>query len=244
MDRGEYDVAIRACGASIDADPEFGGAYYRRSFLWRQVKDLDKAIADLTKAIERSHTDLHLMYLYRALAWFNKRMCAAFSLDMGHAVAYRPDFAHPYLYGDDCKVGSGDLGGAIRDFSGAIKLMPKWAHLYFSRGEVFRLTKKCDRAIADYTTAIKLAPRVQEPYARRAECRKSTKDYKGALADYTTLIELSPQNKDYYMGRAKTYGAMGLIDKTIADFEQVKRIQPDTAPMMDRIIRGLKMRIK
>ena len=60
----------------------------------------------------------------------------------------------------------------------------------------------------------------------------------------TPLIELSPQNEDYYMGRAKTYGAMGLIEKTIADFEQVKRIQPDTAPMMDRIIRGLKMRKK
>jgi len=244
MDRRAYDGAIKACGAAIKADPEFGGAYYRRSYLWRQVNDLDKAIDDLTQAIERAHGDLHLMYLYRALAWFDKRKCAAFSLDMARAVSYKPDFTHPYLYGEYCKVGRGDHRGAVEEFSRAIQLTPKWAHLYVSRGEVLQQTKRCDRAIADYSTAIKLAPGATKPHALRAACRKKLKDYKGAVADYTTLIKVSPKEKKYYMARAMTYGAMGLVDKAVADFEQVKRIQPDMAALIDSIIRGLKVRKK
>ena len=56
------------------------------------------------------------------------------------------------------KAKSGDLQGAIADWSKAIEIYPQYAYAYYNRGLARRESGDLKRAIADYTRAIEINP--------------------------------------------------------------------------------------
>ena len=80
---------------------------------------------------------------------------------------------------------------AIASFSEAIKLDPKNAVAYNSRGLAYYNTKALDKAIADYNKAIQLDASMVSPYLNRgvAYAAKGQKDK--AIADLKKVLELT-----------------------------------------------------
>jgi tetratricopeptide (TPR) repeat protein len=121
---------------------------------------------------------------------------------------------------------TGDLERAIRDFSEAIKIDPKYAYGYSDRGQALFKKGETDRAITDFTAAIQRDPQHGAALRARAMAylRRGTPD--PALADLTQAIRLA-EGKPSRLApielfearrtRASLYGAKQQYEQAIAD---------------------------
>ena len=72
---------------------------------------------------------------------------------------------------------------AISDFTTAIRLEPKDAILYLSRGIAFSARGQLDEAIADFTEAIRLSPKGPRAYVERSRAHEQKGEMDEAEAD-------------------------------------------------------------
>ncbi len=120
----------------------------------------------------------------------------------------------------------GDLDHAVRDFTEAVRVDPKYPDGYYERGQVLFKLGETERSIADYSSAIKRDP--QNAAALRA--RGMSYLYRGsadlALADLSTAIEAAESDPDrlplielFYArrSRATLYGSKQQYDLEIED---------------------------
>jgi tetratricopeptide (TPR) repeat protein len=124
----------------------------------------------------------------------------------------------------------GELDRAIADFTEAIKLDPKVAQLYNSRGVTWGTKGELDRAIADFTEAIRLDPQYAEGYFNRAAAADRRRAFDRAIADYTEAARLDPQNSyAAIVGRGLARFGKGEFDRAIADFDEAIGLDADSA---------------
>ena len=118
------------------------------------------------------------------------------------------------------KANSGDLKGAIEDFSKSIAAHPNQLISHHDRALARKLSKDYEGAIEDYTRVIKLNNElkgeddewIENIYLERGYCRFLAQDDKGAIEDYTKVIEYNPKS---YIG----YGRRGIVHDFIENFE-------------------------
>src|SRR5262249_36084768 len=84
----------------------------------------------------------------------------------------------------------GDLDSAVRDFSEAIRIDPKYPDSYLERGQVFFKIGDTERAIADYSAALAREPRHGAALRARGMAHLYLGKTDLALADLTKAIEL------------------------------------------------------
>jgi tetratricopeptide (TPR) repeat protein len=113
---------------------------------------------------------------------------------------------------------SGGRAKAIRHFTRAIRLDPKYALAYNYRGASYMDTDRIDKAIADFSRAIKLDPTYVTPRLNRGTAyHMYKKEYDKAIDDFTALIAMDPTIGVYYMFRAEAYQAAGKPELAAAD---------------------------
>jgi tetratricopeptide (TPR) repeat protein len=88
------------------------------------------------------------------------------------------------------KLKSGDLDGAIADFSEAVELNPEDRDAYLKRARAKSAKEDLNGAIADFTRVIELDPNNHNAYQERANEKFLKNDLDGALADYNCATEL------------------------------------------------------
>ena len=97
---------------------------------------------------------------------------------------------------------SGDLYGAIADFTEAIRIKKDYINAYFARGSLKDQLGDKKGANADYTAAIQIKPKNYQDYLDRGNGKNfHLRDEKGAIADYTTAIQLKPDYAEAYHRR-------------------------------------------
>ncbi|MBM2833395.1 MAG: Tetratricopeptide 2 repeat protein [Candidatus Brocadiaceae bacterium] len=104
----------------------------------------------------------------------------------------RPDteLGGSYFKRGNDKYDSQDYTGAVKDYSKAIELNPKYASTYNNRGSAKAKLQDYTGAIQDYSKAIELNPKYASAYNNRGNAKESLKDKQGALADYSKAGEL------------------------------------------------------
>jgi Tfp pilus assembly protein PilF len=123
-------------------------------------------------------------------------------------------------------VVKGDLERAVRDFSEAIRLDPKYPDSYSERGQAMFKLGETERAIADYSAAIQRDPQFGTALRSRgmAYLYRGTPDL--ALADLSKAIELTDNDPSlmapielFYARRSRSaiYGSKQQYDREIAD---------------------------
>jgi Tfp pilus assembly protein PilF/V8-like Glu-specific endopeptidase len=109
---------------------------------------------------------------------------------------------------------------AVREFSEAIRIFPKYSYAYLLRAETYEQLKEFQKALADYNQAIALDPRDPDGYNNRGIVKKNNfNDLQGALADYNQAISLSP-SADNYTNRANLYFKLANVQGALADYNQ------------------------
>lgn len=92
----------------------------------------------------------------------------------------------------------GDYVKAIADYTEAIRLDPKLALAYYSRGLTSVKKADYDKAITDFTEVIRLDPKYSIAYYARGSCYTKKREYDKAIADFTEAILLNPKDSNAY----------------------------------------------
>ena len=104
------------------------------------------------------------------------------------------------------EANAGDYDRAIAYYSEAIRLDPKNAIVFASRGFAYQKKGDYDRAITDYSEAIQLDPTYALVFNNRGNAYQNKGDYDRAIADYSEAIRLDPKNAIAFNNRGNAYG--------------------------------------
>lgn len=137
---------------------------------------------------------------------------------------------------------SGDMEGAVSDFTKVIELSPATHEAYYNRGaaraNIFGKKDALERtkvllsgnsplineAIADFTKAIQLAPNTAQYYSARGSAYLFIRQSKNAVADFNKVIELNPSQADAYFSRGLSYIVGGNLKDGWADIDKSKKM--------------------
>lgn len=216
--QGKYDQAIADYTKAIELNPREISSYGSRGDLYRTMRLYDQAIKDFTKAIEIAPR-MALIYVDRGRTYFLKGSYDQAIADCSRAIEIEPKTDNAYFVRADSyerkrmkqeatadlergaqacieaglgMARKGDLDGALRKFSAAVKANTKHSSAaYYHRGVVYE--KKADnlKAINDFSEAIRLNPYYAEAYLRRGYVfAEKLKDYNNARRDWEKAATL------------------------------------------------------
>jgi tetratricopeptide (TPR) repeat protein len=199
----QQEDRVNACSAVIDRDGAdknvLAEAYRRRANAYYQMTDFERAIADLTKALEVSPDSAKTYYRFgevhdrqketdRALADYTK----AIELDAKYLDAY---VARARLLKEKGREeqAKADRQRVIDLRTEEVNKDPKRAWSYVMRADAHKEAGDLDHALADLSKAVALAPGDEYYYSRRAGFYRSVGKHDHAAADLFRAIELKPQ---------------------------------------------------
>jgi tetratricopeptide (TPR) repeat protein len=154
-----------------------------------QAGDLNKAIESYTKAIEIDPKFAAAFHLrgkaFAGLRYFNPSIA-----DQTKAIRIQPKFADALMDRGMLMRASGNLDGAISDFSRVIKLT-KNINAHFQRGLSYLGKNDFRRAIADFTKVIEAVPDFTEAYCQRALAYGKLGNTERARADHSKAVAIA-----------------------------------------------------
>jgi tetratricopeptide (TPR) repeat protein len=120
---------------------------------------------------------------------------------------------------------SGDIEGALANFSESIKLDPNNPNCFFNRATTkYHLGDK-KGAINDYSEAIKINPQYFDAWYGRGVIKFELWDFKGALVDHNEAIKINPEFANAYFGRGNAKRALGDKEGASIDHNRGFRLQ-------------------
>jgi len=116
---------------------------------------------------------------------------------------------------------------AIRAFTKALEIDPKYDDAYWGRGVAWAMKGDPDRAIADYNRALTLNPAHAWAYNNRGCAWRDKGDYDRAITDYTKDLEMHPFSAETYHNRAVAWALKGNFQKALSDARNALRLKPE-----------------
>ena len=142
-------------------------------------------------------------------------------------IKIKPYLAEPYLYRAIAKIQLGDLNGAEKDCTAALKNNPFLPGAYYTRGYVYRQMNQPDKAEKDFSEALVFSPDNKTYLLLRADVRAQKKEYEAALEDIDFLLRKEPQTASFHfekgvilMNSLDTLGALGSFSEAVRLEEQ------------------------
>jgi serine/threonine protein kinase/tetratricopeptide (TPR) repeat protein len=127
------------------------------------------------------------------------------------------------------RFGRGDIEGAIKGYSEAIRLKPDYAVAFNCRGSARSGQGDFEGAIEDYTEAIRLKPDYAVALTNQGNARSGQGDFEGAIRDYSEAIRLKPDYVVALTNRGNARCGQGDCEGAIRDCSEAIRLKPDYA---------------
>ncbi|HOY31095.1 MAG TPA: tetratricopeptide repeat protein [Bacteroidales bacterium] len=212
------DVALKS--------PEKARPFLCRGFAYNNLGQIEKAIADYSKAIENdpAYTDA---YYNRGVSYGNLGQWEKAIADLTRVIELDPKSVMAY---SNRSVAYGNLGQydkSISDNSKVIEINPHFAVAYYNRGYTYRMVGQWDKAIADLSKSIELDPAYAVAYYNRGVAYMNIGQADKAFDDFTKIIELDPNYGLAYNYRGEIYMQRGKVKKAIEDFNKALEVDPN-----------------
>ncbi len=123
-------------------------------------------------------------------------------------------------------LNGGDIEDALKHFSAAIKLNPKFAEALCARGSARHRNADFNGAIADCTEALMLIPEYHAAFHCRGIARGAIADYKGSIADLDKAIELQHSDSEALFFRGLAKEKIGDLDGALIDYKIALNYDP------------------
>lgn len=241
----ERPAVLDGYSMAIAADPACAIAYSSRGGAYISV-DTDKALADLSKAIELDPSDL-AAYYNRSNIYFEKGLLKQALADINASLPLETDLSSQrsaYYRRGKVLARMGKHQAAIADYTRVIRLGPDMVEASTAtlaaappaelRPANVSLQSRGDGAVILPPALVKngaaVSPEAPETpeappldiytgwaFLARGLSGLSLKRYDKAAADFTVLIEHDRHDAGAYYNRAIAWRAMGLYDKASAD---------------------------
>jgi len=128
---------------------------------------------------------------------------------------------------------------AIKDFSKAIELKPKFANPYGGRGYAYYAKGEVDLAIEDYNKAIQLKPDFAEVYNNRGLAYFAEGELELAIDDLDKAIESNPNDAEVYYNRGVVWSQMQRWEDAKLDLTVAKIIGKNSIRSFQHINRSV-----
>ena len=126
-------------------------------------------------------------------------------------------------------MGLKEIEEAIKAYSDAIELNPRYSAAYNNRGVVYVDIGEYNRALKDFNTAIELNPNDFFAYNNRGNAYNKIREVDKAIKDLNTAISLKPDYSNAYNNRGNAYVKKHYFDKAIEDFNTAIQLDSDFA---------------
>ena len=243
----EFDLALADFNSSIEIDPEFAKAYYRRGILYKKMELLENAARDFKKAIEldpkcdEAMTELGFIHIQMgkkdAMKYFNKAIkinpCAGnyFSRVAARAKMLKrqnaiENFASGKVAKDDCYAdctfNEKQAKDDIKDLDKAIAFQPDDTYYYSLRISRYKYLKQYENALADYEKLIELEPDEEEFYLEMAYCKYNTDKFAEAIEGIDAYLKMVDGSGDgfLYQTRGNANYELGNFENALKDFSK------------------------
>ncbi len=222
--------AIKELTIAIRLNPKYQYAYFMRAYVYIQVQEFQKSLADYNQAISLNPKSSQA-YNNRAILKTDKLNDIQGALaDYNQAISLNPKLSEAYSNRANLKDEKlNDIQGALADYNQAISLNPKNSQAHNNRA-ILKDEKLNDTqgALADYNQAISLNPKNSQAYSNRANLKKNKlNDIQGALTDYNQSISLTPKFSEAYYNRANLKAdKLNDIQGALADYNQSISLTP------------------
>ncbi|XP_315121.5 RNA polymerase II-associated protein 3 isoform X1 [Anopheles gambiae] len=205
-----FDECLADCSTSIEKDPKYVKAYYRRMQAYERLGESEKAAAECRQILQLSQDESELNATKRDLARIEKRLSDANSqkgasspgkekppkgAKMDPMLALVKQEADKYKELGNKHLARKDFEKAERSYSKAISLFGDEAIYYTNRSLCYWNLKDYDKCLADCNKAIQLDENYFRPYYRRMQVRELRGAYQSAVEDCRKFIELTKDDK-------------------------------------------------
>jgi tetratricopeptide (TPR) repeat protein len=223
-------LAIQNFSKAIQLNPKYGDAYFQRAYVYEQLQEFQRSLADYSQAIAINPKDI-LAHNNRGILKANNLNDIKGALaDYSQAISINPQDSEAYNNRAILKKNNlNDIPGALADYNQAISISPKSAHLYYNRANL-KKGKLGDGkgSLTDYNQAISINPNYFKAYTNRGVLKANQlNDIPGALADYNKAISINPKEIEAYGARANLKAEkLNDISGALADLNHIISIAP------------------
>jgi tetratricopeptide (TPR) repeat protein len=202
----------------IQANQRDMWAWQNRAAAWTLKGDHDKAIKDLTEAIQLDPRAY--MYVSRGNAWFAKKEHDKAIEDYSEAIRIDPNSSTGFINRGNVLSAKKEFEKAIGDFDSALRIDPKYTRAFVFRGNAWKNLKEYDKAIRDYDEAIRIDPKYASAYDNRGMTWAYKKEFEKAIKDYDEAIRLDPKNANAFYNKACSYALQGKTEPAIDNLQR------------------------
>jgi tetratricopeptide (TPR) repeat protein len=232
-----WDKAITEYTEAIRLNSNYLGAYSDRGKAYLFKGDLDRSIADFTKAIQLDPYEVFRSSFFRGFAYYNKKNWDLAITDFTQAVKIFSKDYDAYIYRARSYKNKGDNTRAKADYEAAFKIEPNLAEKTVERGRNTHTAAifgkaTFDEAIEEFTEAISLNPNYADAYYHRGQSYRAKENWNNAISDFNQVLRLDPDLKsafliDYLYGdRGSAYLKINNWDNAIADLTKDLQLHP------------------
>jgi protein O-mannosyl-transferase len=141
------------------------------------------------------------------------------------AISHNQRSAFLYNNRGNLKSSTGNIEGAVEDFTASIDLKPDYIYAYLNRGNEYYRSGSFENAIKDYTRAIEIQNDASA-YYNRGSCYYSIGSYDQAIVDFTKALDLKPESGTYD-NRATAYFAEKNYRQAEKDYSSAIKLNPE-----------------
>ena len=208
--QNKYQYAIDAYKNSLSKDNNPITAY-RIANCYDDLGNYESALAYCEQAISLDSTDTD--YIFQKANILNNAGRSKEAIEcMNIYLEKNPEEGFGYYRRGWFKDHSGDIDGAIEDYTMCITLMPEYAYCYLNRGVLYRLKGETKLAEEDFHQVIE-----RDTIADEIECAHYAYYYMGNKDKAVSLINnlIEKDGKSNYYDAACLYSIMGEKEKSI-----------------------------
>ena len=189
-DRGDDERAIRDYDRAIELDPNYSNAFNNRGVAYEDRGDYERAIADYSRAVALNSTYLNALQ-NRADAYVASGQPEKAIEDYGRVLQNNPADAHALNGRCQARTASGQAE-AIADCTEAVRLQPREARYFATRGFAYLKLGRPDDAIKDFDLALQWDSGLAQALYGRGQARLAKGDATASKADMTAATAIEP----------------------------------------------------
>lgn len=215
-------------------EPMDADAYFERGIAFGLNDEYEKAIADLTQAIQLNPTKAKY-HNQRASRHFIQSNWPEAIVDYTTALSLKPDLSDDDVWNftiDEAYHGrgiayryQGNYEAALADFAELISLQPNKISYYLDRSVIYKLKGDFERSFADLNIVQRLDPNDRTYLTLMADLHQRQGNNRAAMETYNQEVERFGSPASYFY-RGVLWKSQGNLAEAIADFEEAIKLYP------------------
>ena len=137
--------------------------------------------------------------------------------------------AEAYNLQGETSISRKQYDNAIKDFTRAININPKFVDALINRGGAYAQLGRFNDALGDFNDALKYEKKDAGLYNKRGEIFLQNDLYDQAIKDFSSAIVLNPMFSDAFLNRGRAYSEKGMPEEAMNDFNHAIKADSDHA---------------